>query len=251
MILSDAELDRLEAAYPELATGKCVTCRGRGVYRWQGVQQTCDCAGQRSLFVRYARAGIGLTYQRMTWGDLSIPVPRDIVEYLDRAEDYIARGMGLFLFGPVGTGKTLLAMLILKDLVKAGYDCYTTTFAGMVENLIATWSDQDERARFTQRFMHSQVLCLDDLGKEIRNNFRDRLNPTTFDYILRPRVDNARPTIVTTNLSEAELRGYGDAVLSRLVESSIGVHLPGDDFRPLAYQRGRQELANDETRPLT
>lgn len=52
------------------------------------------------------------------------------------------------------------------------------------------------------------------------------LGPTTFDYILRTRVCEGRPTILTTNMTAADVKtGYGAAVLPLLVEKSIEVHL--------------------------
>ena len=45
------------------------------------------------------------------------------------------------------------------------------------------------------------------------------LGPTTFDYILRTRVCEGRPTILTTNMTAADVKtGYGAAVLPLLDE---------------------------------
>jgi hypothetical protein len=68
------------------------------------------------------------------------------------------------------------------------------------------------------------------------------LAETTFDNILRTRVQAARPTIITTNCSPAELaRGYGSAVLSLLIEQSVPVEVTGEDFRHDAQQRNLAE----------
>jgi DNA replication protein DnaC len=250
-LITDAELDRLEATHPELKGG-CPTCKGKGYYKWQGTSHDCDCVQQKYLYTRYIRAGIGLSYQRLTWGDLGIEVPRRIAQYLDDAEEYIDRGIGLMISGTTGTGKTALAMLILKDLVKAGYDCAATTFAETVQSLIQSWSDDTEKKMFASRFMYSRVLVLDDLGKEFRNSFRNQLNPTTFDYILRTRVQESRPTILTTNMTFKEVLGdYGVAVLSLLAEQSIEIQLTGTDFRPTARDRAIAEVEAKERRPIT
>ncbi len=250
IFLSDAELDRVEAAFPELKD-PCVTCQGTGNYTWKGTTHDCDCQEQRYLATHYAHAGIGLAYQRLSWDDLEVPENQlaPVRDYVENIESYIARGMGLFLSGSVGSGKTLIANLILKDLVRLHYECYFTTFAGAVENFTSTWGDSDEKKRFANRFMHSRVLCLDDLGKEFRAS--NGLSPTTFDYILRIRVSEGRPTILTTNLAAAEVKtGYGAAVLSLLVEKSIEVPLSGADFRVKAHSRSIAEIKANEMRPI-
>ena len=94
------------------------------------------------------------------------------------------------------------------------------------------------------------MLLLDDLGKEFRRS--NRLQQTTFDHILRTRVQNNRPTILTTNMNAAELSiGYGASVLSLLVEKSIELPLPGVDFRPLAHSRAVAEVGAGELGPIT
>lgn len=251
-ILSDAEMERLLRDYPHLCRpGHCPTCNDTKVYRWQGQEHECLCAEQKRLLVRYLHAGIGLTYQRLGWTDVGFDLSQypQLTDYLDNAPAYVSRGVGLIIHGPVGTGKTMLMNLVLKELVKANYDCYSTTFAGAVENFTATWGDKEEKKIFARRFMSSQVLGLDDLGKEYRAS--NRLPQTTFDYILRSRVQSARPTILTTNMGAMELmNGYGGAVLSLIVESAVEIELKGEDFRPKRHDLTLSEVKAGEVRPI-
>lgn len=249
--LSDAELARLKIHHPELHDQSCPTCKDTGTFRWKGKDHECQCSEQKRLRTRYLHAGIGLTYQRLSWSDVAFDLAKypQLSKYMDDFDAYLSHGIGLFITGPVGTGKTLLLMLILKELVKRNYDCYSTTFANTVESFTATWGDNDEKRWFAKRFTSSQVLGLDDLGKEFRSS--NRLAPTTFDNILRTRVQNSRPTLVDTNMTAAEVAtGYGSAALSLLVEKSIEVPLTGADFRPKAHGRSLSEIENKEIRPI-
>ena len=250
--LSDEELARLKYEHPALASGVCPTCKGRDDchYTWEGQRHRCDCQIQKRMYTRYLNAGIGLTYQRLSWGNFSYPIPPQIIDYLDHAEANVDRGMGLFLTGPMGVGKTMLAMLVLKDLVKQGYNCYATTFANTVEAFTSTWGDNEEKKRFADRFMYSDVLLLDDLGQEQRT--ASRLPQTTFDRILRTRIQDSRPTILTTNLKPLEVKeGYGAPVLSLLTEQSIEIQCSGGDFRPQAHDRVNREIRAGEVPPIS
>lgn len=249
--LTDAELKRLRDTYPELLAGQCPTCAGAKTYRYQGQDHDCDCQQQRFLQTRYLHAGIGIAYQRLGWEDLKIPDDQRgaVLDYRDNAYEYVRRGVGLILHGSVGTGKTMVANLTAKDLVKDKYDCYVTTFASAVENFTATWGDRDEKRVFAQRFMHSHVLVLDDLGREMRSS--NRLPQSTFEHILRTRVQGGRPTILTTNMTAQELQGgYGANVLSMLIGQSIEIELTGKDFRPQSNVRTREEMKAGEMRPI-
>jgi DNA replication protein DnaC len=251
--LTDAELNRLEDLYPELKTGKCPTCDDKLKYKWQGQEHDCLCSEQKRLRVRYFNAGIGDTFQRLSWGDVHFDlIDSPLIDYLDNAPAYIKAGMGLLLHGDIGSGKTMLGNLVLKELVKLGYNCFATTFASTVTAMTAGWGagNKAELKWFEKKFLYSDVLLLDDLGKEFRSTAG--LSPTTFDHILRTRVTAGRPTILTTNMTAQELRGgYGAAVLSLLLEQSIDIELKGEDFRPKSNLRKQDEVKAKEQRPIT
>jgi len=253
-MLGDAEAERLYRSRPELRAGPdtyCPTCDKTGTYRWQGGEHPCDCALQLQLAKHYSAAGIGVLYQRMDWGDYGgdSELLQGVHDYLANHRAYVGQGIGLLFYGDIGTGKTLVANLVLKELVKLGYTCFATTFASTVEAFTSTWGSSSEKEWFARRFMHSQVLLLDDLGRELRTGHN--LPQSTFDMILRTRVAEGRPTILTTNSSIAELeQGYGAQVLSLLKEQSLAWHFSGQDFRPTANQRRLSEIRNGEIRPI-
>lgn len=254
-ILSDDETERLYRREPGLAKGYekwCPTCDKRGWYLTAEGKVHCDCEMQVALFKHYAAAGIGTTYMRLNWADYqgSRGILRGLAKYEENRSEFIRRGMGLYLSGDVGTGKTMLANLVLKDMIKSGYVCFATTFAQTIEMYTAGWGDRDEKAWFQHKFLHSQVLLLDDLGKELRNT-KLALAETTFDSILRQRVTNGRPTFITTNLDAGDLRdGYGKAILSLIREQSLEEVVAGEDYRPKANESRVSEVLKGVTRPI-
>lgn len=254
LILSDQELEELTRDNPRLrssAEAYCPTCAKRGTYQWEGNQVKCNCEVQLQLHKHYLNAGIGNTYQRLDWEDYKgdHDVVMRIAKYVDNHEAYIRQGVGLILTGPFGSGKTMLGNLALKDFVKLRYRCYATTFAQTVDMYTAGWRSQEEKRRFNDRFVKSDVLLLDDVGRETRN--KSKLNETTFDSILRTRVQHGKPTFLTSNLSMEELEeGYGSAVLSLLMENSTLIKVEGEDYRPKARERKTREVEAGEVRPI-
>lgn len=254
--LSDDEAARLYVRHPGLGRSYvdyCPTCNKAGTYIWRGVEQACDCELQLQLAKIYFAAGIGLTYQRLDWGDFqgADEVVAGVAKYIENHQSYISRGVGLFFTGPFGIGKSMLATLALKEFVKLGYRCYATTFAQTIEAFTSTWG-RDGKANqefFQDKFLYSEVLLLDDLGRELSGT--TKLSESTFDTILRQRVSAGRPTFLTTNLTMSQLeRGYGGAVLSLLREKSVVFEFTGEDFRPKANRRELDEIALGEVRPI-
>lgn len=255
--IRQSDADRLYRDFPRLEKGPdnfCPTCGGLGQYFWDGQNHRCNCSRQLQLHKHYLVAGIGVTYQRLSWEDYE--GPREILEamqkYLEGHANFVSRGIGLLIGGPYGAGKTMLTTLLLKDLIKLGYKCFSTTFANTVEAFTAGWKSSEDQKYFQDKFVNSDVLLLDDLGREFRS--KNGLNETTFDNILRTRVQSGRPTFITTNMSLSELEeGYGGAVLSLLREVSLEYTFEEEsieDFRPKSQKRTLGELQRGEVRPI-
>lgn len=253
--LNDDEAARLYRNHPQLGRSYqtyCPTCDKTGSYRWRAQDHDCDCEYQLQLHKHYLAAGIGTTYQRLDWDDYAGPtkILDHVAKYLDRRDQFLKRGMGLYFLGTLGTGKTMLANLVLKELVKDGLTCFSTTFSQTVEMFTAGWSDKADKDYFQRKFINSEVLLLDDVGKELRGT-RLSLAETTFDAILRQRVQAGRTTIITTNMTPADLEdGYGAAILSLIREKSLELVFDGNDFRTTARERETDEVLKGEVRPI-
>lgn len=250
--LEDAEAAWIYANHPEVGRSPddyCPTCDKRGTYRWAGEEHACDCEDQLQRLKHYLAAGIGTAYQRLTWHDLNNDALVGQVEKYVTNQEYMRRGIGLFLIGDVGVGKTLVGTLCLKDFVTHGYSCFAVEFAEMIDMYASSWRSKEERERFHRKVIGSQVLLLDDVGREMRRN--NDLPEATFDLVLRTRVRHGRSTIVTTNMEPEELgTGYGAPVLSLLREKSITIRVGGEDWRRKAREREVAEIENGETRPI-
>jgi DNA replication protein DnaC len=249
--LSTDEAERVYERFPELRS-KCPTCKGRGTYRWLGTEHECDCERQISLAKHYTAAGIHRSFQRMDWDDWhgSDEILNQVGNYLLKYEAYLDNGVGLVIWGDLGTGKTFLANLVMKELVKRRVRCYTSLFNGMVEAFTAGWHDDEDKRRFERKFLYSDALLLDDVGKENRSN--NRLPQTTFDWILRTRDQDDRATLLTTNLRDQQLSyGYGASVFSMLRGRNLLVEINADDFRTERHRARQAQIDASETRPIT
>lgn len=248
-MLSDEDITRLESRYPRLHI--CPTCAEKGEYVFRGEKRQCDCLMQKQLYKHYLNSGVGVTYQRLDFNDYegNKDLLALLTKYFDNYEQYASRGIGILFTGSFGTGKTMMANLILKEFVKAGYRCFATTFAQTIDMLTAAWKSPEDRRYFQRRFVDSEILLLDDVGRELRS--KSNLSESTFDNILRTRVQEGRPTFITTNMTPEEMgEGYGSAILSLLKEHSIVCEMRGEDFRSRSNSRTLQEIRDNETRPI-
>jgi DNA replication protein DnaC len=239
-------LSKKVSQYDEIVKRGCPTCEGSNALSSCG-----DCRAQLQLYKHYLSAGIGLTYQRLDWDDYhgDQEALETAISYLQRHNDMVKAGFGMLFHGDYGTGKTLLTVLVAKELVKLGYSVYFATFSQMVDEFTRGWGDNGEKVRFENKVVKSDAFFLDDIGKEFRT--KTNLSESTFDHVLRQRVLDSRPTFITTNMSLPELgAGYGSAIFSLLRERMLEHNVVGQDYRPFARERALKEISNQTFRSI-
>ena len=158
--LSETDAERLYRENPDLGSSPeeyCPTCQKSGYYVWKGKKHECDCQLQLQLHKHYLSSGIGVTYQRLGWEDLRNPNQGyGFCElYLKHMKDFVHQGQGFMFRGDNGTGKTMLSMLLLKELIKSNYTVYATTSSSMIEMFTSGWKDLEDKRRFQEKMVHS------------------------------------------------------------------------------------------------
>lgn len=251
--LSDEEAERLYKKYPDLGESPetyCPTCRKEGIFKWKGKTWTCPCDQQLQLCKLYLSSGIGVPYQRLNWDDFegADEIVEHLSKYLLDHKRFIDRGIGLFFQGPRGVGKTMLCILAMKELIQRGYKCFAATAQDTIDLLNASWHSDADHEYFHQKFMGSQVVLLDDLGRERETKWA----APTFDNIVRGRVQAGRPTFITTNLTDYEIESrYGAGILDHIRELSLDWRFADNNgFRPKSQKRTVTEVVGGETRPI-
>lgn len=250
--LSDSQAELVYEKHPNLRRGICPTCNGTQSYRYRGEEHSCDCRRQIELHKHYLHANIGLFYQRLDWVDYQgdLEALKVTETWLDNEEKMRQNGIGLMYLGEFGVGKTLLSILLSKELIKMGKKVFFATFSEMIEMFTKSWVSDSARAEFEQKVVESEVFVLDDVGKEFRA--KNNLVESTFDHVLRSRAVDARPTILTSNMSDGEIsEGYGGAIFSLLSERAVVIEARGEDFRPRSRERMLQEVLQSEVRPIS
>jgi DNA replication protein DnaC len=182
-------------------------------------------------------------------------------------DEYPAVESGLLFMGPVGVGKTHLAIALLKDLIeKKGVTCLFYESGSLLKAIQDSYNpvSQTSEMRVLAPVYQAEVLVLDELGATVPTNWvRD-----TMYQVINTRYNNKKLSIFTTNyLDEARAAAeqnsesadtrrksrtfaseriqemttleerIGTPLRSRLYEMCKKVMIEGEDYRKRLDQR--------------
>lgn len=144
----------------------------------------------------------------------------------------LKEGIGLFITGPVGSGKTHLAVAVVDYIARIlkQKEHISVVFITAVDLLseIKYSYERGNTEDTIKRFETCTLLVIDDLGIEKLTDWSHEL----FYRIIDKRYSCMLPLIITTNLTDTEIKEkLSERVISRIYEICKGVKLTGKDYR--------------------
>ena len=133
--------------------------------------------------------------------------------------------VGLVFFGRTGTGKTHLALGILKELAQSGISVEYITCTDLLK-LDVPLNLNPEIEKLRNRLKKVQVLVIDDLVKAPLPSNRELM----FN-IVDTRYQNLDCTILITNVYEKGFKQHDERVISRMQERAYFLPFMWEDYR--------------------
>lgn len=205
-----------------------------------------------SISGAFKKANIPIRYQDCSIYEI-VPSNEDQKKIIDRCKSYISKynelkkfGTSLIFTGKPGTGKTKIALSMVKPIISGiinplydniieeirnsdgDSDEILRSFDYNVFNYINTYdlfmeikSTYNKNSSETEKnvidiYTNTEILILDEVGAQSGSDYET----TTMFRIINARYENLKPTFLISNLSEEDLSQYiGERTIDRFYEN--------------------------------
>jgi len=155
---------------------------------------------------------------------------KKIEKYIGSIQKAAKEGIGLYISGSHGVGKTALAIIILKIAIQNYYTGFFSRSIDVIEFVRSGWKSEDKKAYWSYVVNNNMFFVIDDVGR-LFNQVSDS-ERANIDEIFTKRDDSSLCTIITANHSlETNKDLLGDALYSSFKERLIEIKLLGEDYR--------------------
>lgn len=164
--------------------------------------------------------------------------------YVSKFEEMKNKGLGLLLWGSVGTGKTFYAHCIANELINVGYSVKSTSLS----NIVQIAQDFENGEMSINKILQNQIILIDDVGTERQTTFA---NEQIYNFIDKATSLN-RVLILTTNFMPKEFEEAAQdtadlvhaRIYSRILEKCYPVKVNKIKHRDALKEENRQFMKN-------
>lgn len=209
----------------------------------------CECRLRDAHSLRLAKAQIPKRYEKCHFNTFKYKAGDSREAAIKLASlftgNFPAVDYGLLFSGPVGVGKTHLAVSIIKGLSERGFSSLFYEFGSLLKEIQDSYNPNTKTSEFSilGPVLTSDILVLDELGASKPTDWvRD-----TMYHIINTRYNDKKFTIFTTNYPDERAANgketledrIGVRARSRIYEMCQTVNIEGEDFRK-SFDRTRQ-----------
>ena len=140
-------------------------------------------------------------------------------------------GQDVFMFGPVGTGKTYAMAALIRHYVYRGHECERINFDDFCVQVRSTMSPASTKTEWDliKPLKDVDKLFVDDLG--LRGKQETDFSYVTLYSILNKRQERRLPTFVSSNKTIEQLGQSFDARIASRLSAAVVIEMSGQDRR--------------------
>ncbi len=225
---------------------KCNLCHDTGYIN----NKPCQCFNNLAIKMLYSSSNLGNVLKNENFSTFNFDYYDNVTKYddnrlpltpyenikriynvcLDFTKNFDEVFDNFLFYGETGVGKTFLTHCIAKALLDTSHTVVYLSSIQLFELLEQEKFHSGNNSTDISYIKNCQLLIIDDLGTELSNSFTD----SQLYNIINMRILSQLSTVISTNLSFAELRQrYSDRIFSRFTGYYNFCWVVGDDIRSI------------------
>lgn len=168
--------------------------------------------------------------------------------YIDKVDDMREKGIGLYLWGSNGTGKSHLMNCAFKELsVMQKQVVRVFSMDEIVDKYTSSWYSDEVKQEFDKVLRNASFIGIDEFGKNVdaKGNpvYLPDLVKRVMESVIRFRVQMNKPIWFTSNTDPKFVKDvFSEDIASLLREAVVPVCVRGDDYRKEIQRKNRSYL---------
>lgn len=198
----------------------------------------------------YLYCGIKTGWHEKSFGDFT-----NDAEALDAVKHYLSNpkralkdGIGLYLWGSNGTGKSHLMNCAFKELIsKSHYRARIYSMDEIVDKFTSSWYSDEDKKELDNVLRNIDFLGIDEFGKNVDKDgnplYLPDLVKRVMESVIRFRVQMCKPIWFASNTDPKYVRDvFSEDIASLLREAVIPLCVRGEDFRKEIQRRNKRKF---------
>lgn len=170
-----------------------------------------------------------------------------VKKYIRKSRSMYRDGLGLYLWGSNGTGKTHLMGCSFMELISKGYKVRLFSMDEIVDKFTSSWYSDEDKHELNNILRNIDFLGIDEFGKNVDKDgnpvYLPDLVKRVMESVIRFRVQMNKPIWITSNTDPKYVNEvFSEDVASLLNEAVVPICVRGTDFRKTILKRNKKKL---------
>lgn len=197
----------------------------------------------------YLYCGIKTGWHEKTLGDFeNDPEALSMVKkYLKKSKTVAREGLGVYLYGANGTGKSHLMNCSFKQLIEKGHKVRIYSMDEIVDKFTSSWYSDEDKKDLDNVLRNIDFLGIDEFGKNVDKDgnpvYLPELVKRVMESVVRFRVQMNKPIWFASNTDPKFVKDvFSEDIASLLNEAVVAICVRGGDFRKEIQLKNKRKL---------
>lgn len=170
-----------------------------------------------------------------------------VKKYLKKSKTVAREGLGVYLYGANGTGKSHLMNCSFKQLIEKGHKVRIYSMDEIVDKFTSSWYSDEDKKDLDNVLRNIDFLGIDEFGKNVDKDgkpvYLPELVKRVMESVVRFRVQMNKPIWFASNTDPKFVKDvFSEDIASLLNEAVVAICVRGGDFRKEIQLKNKRKL---------